>query len=187
MSHAEGENICNRVVAYDHRRNRLSVYRSRFGFAVLDLRDHILNRLRFMPDRVREMRTVKDEPFVNFALMKDIEKAIAASTSDITARLDAMEKTSLLDKIDRLREEKTVLANQLSQEHQSLAIFQNTAAELAPITAALNSLHNEVDSLKCKLPTTVTANYQPYTVVPTCAYNQFSCGWNGWHGNSLWG
>ena len=117
----------------------------------------------------------------------DIEKAIAGSTSAITARLDAMEKTSLLDKIDRLREEKTVLTNQLSQEHQSLAIFQNTAAELAPITAALNSLHNELDSLKCKMPTTVTANYQPYTVVPTCAYNTYSCGWNGWNGNSLWG
>lgn len=118
----------------------------------------------------------------------DIEKAIAGSTSAITARLDAMEKTSLLDKIDRLREEKTVLTNQLSQEHQSLAIFQNTAAELAPITAALNSLHSELDSLKCKLPTTVTANYQPYTVVPTCAYNTFN-GWgNGYPWNStLWG
>lgn len=119
----------------------------------------------------------------------DIEKSIAASTSAITARLDAMEKTSLLDKIDKLREEKSTLTNQLSQEHQSLAIFQNTAAELAPITAALNSLHSEVDSLKCKMPTTVTANYSPYTVVPTCAYNAFNnCGWgwNGYNGN-LWG
>lgn len=120
----------------------------------------------------------------------DIEKAIAGSTSAITARLDAMEKTNLLDKIDRLREEKTVLTNQLSQEHQSLAIFQNTAAELAPITASINALHSEIDSLKCKMPTTVTANYQPYTVVPNCAYNTY-CGygygnWNGWN-NSLWG
>ena len=119
----------------------------------------------------------------------DIEKAIASSTASITARLDSMEKTSLLDKIDKLREEKSTLTNQLSQEHQSLAIFQNTAAELAPITAALNSLHSEVDSIKCKLPSTVTANYSPYTVVPTCAYNTFSnCGW-GWNGynGSLWG
>jgi hypothetical protein len=119
----------------------------------------------------------------------DIEKAIAASASNITARLDAMEKTSLLDKIDRLREEKSVLSNQLSQEHQSLAIFQNTAAELAPITAALNSLHSEVDGIKCKMPSTITANYQPYTVVPTCAYNTFAnCGYGfGWNNGSLWG
>jgi prefoldin subunit 5 len=119
----------------------------------------------------------------------DIEKSIAASTSAITARLDAMEKTSLLDKIDKLREDKATLTNQLSQEHQSLAIFQNTAAELAPITASINSLHHELDSLKCKMPTTVTANYSPYTVVPTCAYNAFNnCGWgwNGYNGN-LWG
>lgn len=108
----------------------------------------------------------------------DIEKAIAGSTASITARLDAMEKTSLLDKIDKLREDKATLTNQLSQEHQSLAIFQNTAAELAPITASIHSLQSDIDSIKCKLPTTVTANYQPYTVVPTCAYNTFTnCGY----------
>lgn len=122
----------------------------------------------------------------------DIEKAIAGSTASITARLDAMEKTSLLDKIDKLREDKATLTNQLSQEHQSLAIFQNTSAELAPITASIHALQSDIDSIKCKLPTTVTANYQPYTVVPTCAYNTFSnCGYgfgfNGWNGGSLWG
>lgn len=123
----------------------------------------------------------------------DIEKAIAGSTSAITARLDAMEKTSLLDKIDKLREEKTVLSNQLSQEHQSLAIFQNTAAELAPITASIHALQSDIDSIKCKMPTTVTANYQPYTVVPTCAYNAYNnCGYGfgngwGWNGGNLWG
>lgn len=117
----------------------------------------------------------------------DIEKAIAGSTSAITARIDAMEKTNLLDKIDKLREEKSTLANQLSQEHQSLALMQNTASELAPITASINALHSEIDSIKCKLPTTVTANYNPYTVVPNCAYTLYNCGYNGWTGNSLWG
>ena len=132
----------------------------------------------------------------------DIEKAISGSTSAITARLDAMEKTNLLDKIDKLREEKTVLSNQLSQEHQSLAIFQNTAAELAPIAAHIQSLRSDLDSIKCKLPRTevvnvtpdyipinrsVNVNYAPYT----CGYgfgfgNGFS-NWNGWNGGSLWG
>lgn len=143
-----------------------------------------------------EVRTSMERGFASvnentFRQTCDIEKALAASTASITDRLDAMEKTSLLDKIDRLREEKSTLTNQLSQEHQSLAIFQNTAAELAPITAALNSLHSEIDGIKCKLPSTVTANYQPYTVVPNCAYNTFcgygNYGWNGWNGGSLWG
>lgn len=143
-----------------------------------------------------EVRTTMERGFASinentFRQTCDIEKALAASTASITGRLDAMEKTSLLDKIDRLREEKSTLTNQLSQEHQSLAIFQNTAAELAPITAALNSLHSEIDSIKCKMPSTVTANYQPYTVVPNCAYNTFcgygNYGWNGWNGGSLWG
>lgn len=143
-----------------------------------------------------EVRTSMERGFASinentFRQTCDIEKALAASTASITDRLDAMEKTSLLDKIDRLREEKSTLTNQLSQEHQSLAIFQNTAAELAPITAALNSLHSEIDGIKCKLPSTVTASYQPYTVIPNCAYNTFcgygNYGWNGWNGGSLWG
>lgn len=102
MSHAEGENICNRVVAYDHRRNRLSVYRSRFGFAVLDLRDHILDRLRFMPDRVREMRTVKNEPFVNFALMKDIKKAVDAGVIHPNVSLDGEYEENHLSELERI-------------------------------------------------------------------------------------
>lgn len=142
-----------------------------------------------------EVRTTMERGFASinentFRQTCDIEKALAASTASITGRLDAMEKTSLLDKIDRLREEKSTLTNQLSQEHQSLAIFQNTAAELAPITAALNSLHHEIDSIKCKMPSTVTASYQPYTVVPNCAYSLYNCGfggYNGWNGGSLWG
>lgn len=143
-----------------------------------------------------EVRTSMERGFASinentFRQTCDIEKALAASTASITSRLDAMEKTTLLDKIDRLREEKSTLTNQLSQEHQSLAIFQNTAAELAPITAALNSLHSEIDGIKCKLPSTVTASYQPYTVVPNCAYNTFcgygNYGWNGWNGGNLWG
>lgn len=132
----------------------------------------------------------------------DIEKAIAGSTSAITARLDAIEKTSLLDKIDKLREDKSTLTSQLSQEHQSLAIFQNTASALAPITASINALQSDVDSIKCKLPRTevvnvaqdyipinrsVNVNYAPYT----CGYG-FGSGygwgnWNGWNGGNLWG
>ena len=116
----------------------------------------------------------------------DIEKAIAASTSSITSRIDAIEKTNLLDKIDKLREENSTLTNQLSQEHQSLALMQNTATSLAPITASISALQSDLDSIKCKMPTTVTANYNPYTVVPTCAYNTFGNYGFGWN-NSLWG
>ena len=126
MSHAEGENICNRVVTYDHRWNRLSVYRSRFGFAVLDLRNHILNRLRFMPDRVREMRTVKDEPFVNFALMKDIEKAIAAGVIHPNAEDNEYEENHLSELERRMRAldevEDYVTVKTLVKHHRQLFV-----------------------------------------------------------------
>lgn len=144
-----------------------------------------------------EVRTTMERGFASisentFRQTCDLEKAISASTASITARLDAMEKTSLLDKIDKLREDKATLANQLSQEHQTLSLMQNTSNAIAPVVAALNELHSEVDGIKCKLPSTVTASYQPYTVIPNCAYSLYNCayggyGYNGWNGGSLWG
>lgn len=144
-----------------------------------------------------EVRTSMERGFATigentFRQTCDLEKAIAASTASITGRLDAMEKTSLLDKIDKLREDKATLSNQLSQEHQTLSLMQNTTNAIAPVVSALNELHSEVDSIKCKLPSTVTASYQPYTVIPNCAYSLYNCGfggygYNGWNGGSLWG
>lgn len=135
----------------------------------------------------------------------DIEKAIAGSTSALTARLDAMEKASLYDKIDKLREEKGTLTTQLNLEHQTAAITQTQAQMLAPVNAAIASLQSDVDCIKCKLPRTETIVAQPnYVPVNTginvglapyscgCGFGLgngfgFGSGW-GWNNNgSLWG
>ena len=91
----------------------------------------------------------------------DIEKAIAGQTQTITARLDAMEKTSLLDKIDKLREDKSTLTTQLNLEHQNQYTAGVVAQAISPVNAALAALQSDVDGIKCKLPRTETIVAQP--------------------------
>lgn len=120
----------------------------------------------------------------------DIEKAIAGSTSSITARLDAMEKTNLLDKLDALREKNAQQAVILNNAQQT----SQFAAMLAPIT-------EDLAAIKCKLPKTEVVNVQPdyipvnrsvnvaYAPYCGCGYG-FGTGYgfpNGWNGGSLWG
>lgn len=117
----------------------------------------------------------------------DIEKAIADQTQTITARLDAMEKTALLEKIDKLREDKSTLTTQLNLEHQNQYTAGVVAQAVGPVNAALAALRSDVDGIKCKLPETYSVPFQPFTAIPNCvAYgiglNGFGLGWNNNNG-----
>lgn len=93
-------------------------------------------------------------------------------TQTITDKFCELEKREMQNKIDSLREAKSTLEAQLSNEHQTLALQNYTAQSLAPISAALSGLQSEVDGIKCKLPQTVNVPYSPVTAVPNCvAYN----------------
>ena len=119
----------------------------------------------------------------------DIEKAIAGSTSAITARLDAMEKTNLLDKLDALRE-----------KNAQQAVILNNAQQTAQFSAMLAPLAEDLASIKCKLPKTEVVNVQPdyipvnrsvnvaYAPYCGCGYGFGGFGFpSGWNGGSLWG
>lgn len=91
----------------------------------------------------------------------DIEKAIAGSTSMIAARLDAMEKTSLLDKIDKLREEKSTLTTQLNLEHQNQTFAGMIAQQIAPVNHVLASIDKRVADIECNQPPVAKIPYVP--------------------------
>lgn len=116
----------------------------------------------------------------------DIEKAIAASTDRIVAGQKDAEMRELNREIAALREQKSDLKFQVSQEHQTAAFGQM-------IAQAVNPIAQEVANIKCKLPETVTLPYSCATAVPTQAvFNPYALGtfgtWgNGCCGNSLWG
>jgi hypothetical protein len=121
----------------------------------------------------------------------DIEKAIAGSTSAITARLDAMEKTNLLDKLDALREKNAQQAVILNNAQQTAQF----AAMLAPLQADLSELKcNQVPVKKIACPETyIPVNNSinaTYGLIPNyCGFGGFSgFGFpSGWNGGSLWG
>ena len=110
---------------------------------------------------------------------------IDAQTTFLADKFCELEKRELQNRIDSLREAKSTLEAQLSNEHQTLALQNYTAQSLAPISAALNGLQSEVDGIKCKLPQTVTLPYSPATAVPNCvAYNWGLFGGFPFGGNS---
>lgn len=130
----------------------------------------------------------------------DIEKAIAGSTASITARLDAMEKANLYDKLDALREKNSVLTTQLNLEHQNQFTANAIAQAVTPLNGAVAHLQSDVDGIKCKLPKTETIIAQPDYVpvqrsinigyAPYCYGANYGCGYGYGYGNgtnNLWG
>lgn len=132
-------------------------------------------------------------------LQNTIRDTSNASTTQIIAKLDAMQNQALLDKIDALREKNSQQAVVINNAQQSAAISQMIGAATAPIANAVNALQSDVNGIKCKLPETVTLPYNCATAVPTSMlYNNWSLnyngGWNNWSNwnngccnNSLWG
>lgn len=124
----------------------------------------------------------------------DIEKAIAASTSQILEGQRAAEMRDLQDKLDALREKNAQQAVMLNNAQQTAQF----ASMLAPIT-------EDLASIKCKLPKTEVVNVQPdyipvnrsvnigYAPYYGCGYGAgfgfpYGTGWGGsCNGSSLWG
>lgn len=98
---------------------------------------------------------------------------IDAQTTLINDKFCQLEMREMQNKIDALREDKSALISQLSQEHQTNAIQAYQAQTIAPVSAALASLQREVDGIKCKLPESVSVPYSPVVGVPTCLATQF--------------
>lgn len=121
----------------------------------------------------------------------NIEKAIAASTSQILEGQRAAEMRELQDKLDAARERNSQQAVILNNAQQT----SQFAAMLAPLQADLAELKcNQVPVKKIACPeqyvplnTSVNATYG---LIPTpCGYNTFGgWGWNGNCGNTFsWG
>lgn len=119
----------------------------------------------------------------------DIEKAIAASTSQIMEGQRAAEMREMQDKIDALREknaQQAVILNNAQQTAQFSAMLAPIAADLAELKC------NQVPVKKIACPETYvpvnTSVNATYGLIPTgCGYG-FGAGWAGWNnGGSLWG
>lgn len=84
---------------YDFRRHWSREYRDRIGSAVLDVCRIVLGRDRVMPYRVREMIT--GESFVNYALMKIVDKAQKDGVIRLNVPLDNEYEEPHLSELER--------------------------------------------------------------------------------------
>lgn len=111
----------------------------------------------------------------------DILNAIKDSTQTVVNGQRQAELRDMQDKIDHLREENGTYKS-------SAMTSQIVGQAMAPVNAMLAGLQKEVDGIKCKLPSTVTTSYSPFTAVPNCvAWQTGLYGLNGVNNTSFWG
>lgn len=124
-------------------------------------------------------------------LQNTVKDATALSTNQILAKLDAMQNQTLLDKIDSLREKNNEQAVIINNAQQTATFGQMINAATAPIAAAVNVLQGDINSVKCRLPETVTLPANNSIAVPVSGIQLGAFGWPAFSGygcsNSLWG
>lgn len=125
----------------------------------------------------------------NYALRDQtcqLGQAIQGQTQAVLARIDAMEKNAMQDKINSLQEAKSTLQTQLNLEHQNAITGQQIGAAVAPINTALAGIQKEVDAIKCAQPSTTTIPYSPVVGIPSCVAAQYGLGLSYGVGNGFW-
>ncbi len=121
-----------------------------------------------------------------------------ANTNAILSKLDDMRNQALQDKIAALTTQNATLQGEISQRNQNATILNAVGQQIAPLAAGLQALQGDVDSIKCKLPNTVSVPYPNLTAINTdlyraAAYGTFAgdvaygrsgygCGCNGYWG-----
>lgn len=108
-----------------------------------------------------QTHTLVDTANQNMLSLRDGQNA---NTQAILAKLDAAETRVLQDKLDAERQKSATLAAQLNNEHQTQTIMASVGQQIAPLIAGLNTLQNDVDGIKCKLPNTVSVPYPQLSV-----------------------
>ena len=129
-------------------------------------------------------------------LQNTVKDVTTLSTNQILAKLDAMQNQTLLDKIDALREKNSEQAVIINNAQQTATFGQMINAATAPIAAAVNVLQGDINSVKCRLPETVTLPANNSIAVPVSGIQLGTFGWpygafsgysNCGCSNSLWG
>ena len=92
---------------------------------------------------------------------QQIKDATTAQTNAIISKLDSMERTGLMDKIDAQREMISTLKTNANIAAQNAATQQAIATATAPLAAQLAEI-------KCAQPNTVTVPYYPFSIQPNC-------------------
>lgn len=95
---------------------------------------------------------------------QQIKDAGTIQIQAILTKLDNMERAGLMDKIDSLREQNSLLRTNSNIREQNYATQQMIGAAITPIA-------NQLAEIKCAQPNTVTVPYYPFNITPACCCN----------------
>lgn len=114
----------------------------------------------------------------------DIQNSIKSATDAILAGQRDAEIREMQGKIDMLREANSQKDVIINNGQQTAMFSQMIQSATAPLAGALATLQGDINSVKCKLPETVTLPYSCATAIPTAT----AYGLGYWaNNNSLWG
>lgn len=92
-------------------------------------------------------------------------------------KLCEMQTQNLQDKLEKSRDENTVLRNQISQERQTQQFGAMLNATVAPIQARMQLMDDKIDNIAAKQPNTVPVTWPNLVAVQQNPYQQnFCCG-----------
>ena len=91
----------------------------------------------------------------------EIKQAIADATQQIVAGQKDAEMRELNREIAALREQKSDLKFQVSQEHQTAAFSQMLGQAIAPVMKSLNDFDNRLGKIECNQPEVAKVPYIP--------------------------
>lgn len=103
----------------------------------------------------------------------DIQNNIKTATDQILAGQRSAEIREMQNKIDSLREANSQKDVVINNEQQTAIFSQMIQSATVPIVNAVNTLQNDVNGIKCKLPDTATIAYSPVVGVPSCVAAQY--------------
>lgn len=92
--------------------------------------------------------------------------AINKQTTFLSDKFCDLEKREMQNKIDILRDERTILQNNISNANQTAAIQQYVGSVVSPLATKINEI-------ECKLPGSVTIPYSPVVGIPSCVAAQY--------------
>lgn len=104
-----------------------------------------------------------------------------SNTQLILNKLSEMQTQNLQDKLDAARNENTQLRGEVSQSQQNTYFASIVGQAVAPINAQLNTINNEIEQMRAKIPNTVPVTYPNITAVNNTPYmgGYFGYGYNG--------
>ena len=134
----------------------------------------------------QQTNTLVSTANANAQMLRD---SSTANTNAILNRIDAMERASLNDKIDSLREKNAQQATAINNYQQTQTFGAMITQATQPIASAVSHLQSDVDGIKCRLPKTeviqTTPDYVPINRSINIPYGPYCAGFGGFGGFGL--